>query len=328
MRAVLCLLLFTPLTSLAKPDLSGVWNFSTLTPLERPVEFGDKAVLTPSEAQALLQKVLPPDKKDEPYGVAKLDVEVYNDFWFDAGQELDVERRTSLIIDPPNGRLPKVLPEAEAHRLAQNKKRKFPVRALATFSVGPDYPHEHPESLGLSERCLVGFNAGPPITPSFYNNNLRIVQTEAYVMLMTEMVHDVRIIPLDGRSHLPEHIHQWLGVPRGHWDGDTLVVETKNFTDKVPAFTLPVNLSVQEVNGALGSGTDLHVTERFSLTEAGLLKYEATRTAPKTFVMPFTMRVYMRPTRDKIYEYACHEANYGMEGILKGVRRREADGEI
>lgn len=328
MRIALVLLLIAPLYAFAKPDLSGVWNFSTLTPLERPVEFGDKAVLAPAEAQALLNQVLPPEKKDEPFGVAELDVEVYNDFWFDAGEELDAERRTSLIIDPPNGRLPQVLPAAEAHRLAQNRKREYPVRALATFSVGPDYPHAHPESLGLSERCLVGFNAGPPITPSFYNNNLRIVQTDQYVMLMTEMVHDARIIPLDGRPHLPDDIHQWLGSSRGRWEGETLVVETRNFTDKVPAFTLPVNIAVQELNGALGSGTDLHVTERFSLTEEGLLRYEATRVAPNTFAQPFTMRILMRSTRDKIYEYACHEANYGMEGILKGVRRREADGEI
>ena len=310
----------------AETDLSGVWNFSALTPLERPLEFGDKTVLTPAEAKVLLNKILPPDKVDEPTGIAELDVEVYNDFWFDAGENLDAELRTSLIIDPPNGRLPETLAAAEARRVAQGNKRSAPVRDVASFSVGPDYLHEHPESLGLSERCLVGFNAGPPITPSFYNNNLRIVQTDDYVMLMTEMVHDARIIPTDRRPHLPDDIPQWLGSSRGYWEGDTLVVESTNFTDKTPAFTLPVNIVEKEVNGALGSGKDLHVLERFSMTEEGLLRYEATLTAPNTFAQPFTVRVSMHPTNDKIYEYACHEGNYAMGGVLRGARLREAEG--
>ena len=313
---------------LAEPDLSGVWNFSALTPLERPLEFGDKAVLTPAEAKTFLKKILPPDKVDEPTGIAELDVEVYNDFWFDAGEHLDAELRTSLIIDPPNGRLPARVAAAEAHRVAQSNKRAPPVRDITSFSVGPDYLHEHPESLGLSERCLVGFNAGPPITPSYYNNNLRIVQTDDYVMMMTEMVHDARIIPTDRRPHLPDDILQWLGSSRGHWEGDTLVVETTNFTDKTPVFTLPINIFEKEVNGALGSGKDLHVIERFSMTEEGLLRYEATLTAPNTFALPFTVRVSMHPSNDKIYEYACHEGNYAMGGVLRGARLREAEGAL
>jgi hypothetical protein len=225
-------------------------------------------------------------------------------------------------VDPPDGRLPERVPAAEARRVAQNTHRETPVRDILSYSVGPDYLHEHPESLGLSERCLVGFNAGPPITPSAYNNNLRIVQTPTHVMIMTEMVHDARIVPTDGRPHLPTDIRQWNGNSVGHWEGDTLVVETANFTDKTPGFHLPVQPEDAPVNGVLGSGLELHVTERFSLNETNDLIYEATVDAPDAFVRPFTMRVDMRSSNEKIYEYACHEGNYAMGGILRGARRQ------
>jgi len=306
-----------------KPNLQGVWDFRSLTPLERPIEFGEQAVLTQAEATALLNKLLPPDREDKPSGVAELDVEGYNAFWLDAGEALDKERRTSLIVDPPNGRLPARLATAEAHRLAQNSQRQAPVRDILSYSVGPNYLHAHPESLGLSERCLVGFNAGPPITPSAYNNNLRLVQTPKHVMIMTEMVHDARIIPIDGRPRLPEHIRQWSGSSVGRWEKDVLVVETGNFTDKTPAFHLPVQGVNSVENGVLGSGLNLQVTERFSLDDSGGLIYEATIDASDSFVEPFTMRVVMQPSREKIFEYACHEGNYAMGGILRGARLRE-----
>lgn len=307
------------------PDLQGVWDFRSLTPLERPIEFGDKAVLTPAEAQALLNKILPPDRVDEPTGVPEQDVEGYNDFWLDAGEELDKELRTSLIIDPPNGRLPKVLGEADAQRLAQNRQRRAPVRDVLSYSVGPQYLHAGPESLGLSERCLIGFNAGPPITPSVYNNVLRIVQTPQHVLLVTEMVHDARVVPTDGRPHLPDDIRQWYGSSRGTWEGDTLVVETVNFTDKTPGFHLPVQVGHPTANGVLGSGLNLTVTERFSMNEAGQLIYEATVDAPDSFEAPFTMRVVMQRSGEKMFEYACHEGNYAMGGILRGARLRERE---
>ncbi|NKB99658.1 MAG: hypothetical protein GKR90_14340 [Pseudomonadales bacterium] len=307
------------------PDIQGVWDFRTLTPLERPIEFGDKAILTREEAQALLNKIAPPDQVDEPTGVAKEDVEGYNAFWLDAGENLDKEMRTSLITDPPNGRLPNVLPEANAARLAQNKQRSAPVRDVLSYSVGPDYRHDHPETLGLSERCLLGFNAGPPIMPSAYNNNLRIVQTPKYVMLMTEMVHDARIIPTDGRPHLPAGIDQWNGSSRGRWEGETLVVETRNFSDKTPAFHLPIQPANADVNGVLGSGNDLHLVERFTPLGEGELAYEATVSAPKSFAQPFTFRVLMSASSDKIFEYACHEGNYAMGGILRGARLQERE---
>ncbi|NKC01465.1 MAG: hypothetical protein GKR90_23610 [Pseudomonadales bacterium] len=313
------------LTPWGTPDLQGVWDFRTLTPLERPLEFGDKAVLTASEAKALLNKILPPDRKDEPTGIPTQDVEGYNSFWLDAGESLDKEMRTSLIVDPPNGRLPEVVESADAARIAQNKQRQAPVRDVLSYSVGPNYLHQNPESLGLSERCLLGFNAGPPITPSAYNNNLRIVQTPTHVVLVTEMIHDARIIPTDGRGHLPDDIHQWYGSSRATWEGNTLVVETKNFTDKTPAFHLPVQFMRPHDNGVLGSGRDLHLTERFTMTAPGQLSYETTVNAPTSFKRPFTMRVSMLSSEDKIFEYACHEGNYAMGGILRGARLQERE---
>ena len=312
-------------TSWGTPNLQGVWDFRTLTPLERPVEFGDKALLTAAEAKVLLDKILPPDRKDEPTGVPTQDVEGYNAFWLDLGESLDKELRTSLIVDPPNGRLPEVVPEANAKRLAQNKQRTAPVRDILSYSVGPNYLHINPESLGLSERCLLGFNAGPPITPSAYNNNLRIVQTPNHILLVTEMIHDARIIPMDRRPHLPNDIRQWYGSSRGFWEGNTLVVDTTNFTDKTPAFHLPVQPQNPSINGVLGSGRDLHVIERFTLTADGQLSYEATVDAPTSFRRPFTLRVMMQTTQDKIFEYACHEGNYAMGGILRGARLRELE---
>ncbi len=312
----------TPRTSWGDPNLQGVWDFRTLTPLERPPEFGDKQVLTPAEAQALLTKILPPDRKDEPTGSPKQDVEGYNAFWLDAGENLDVELRTSLIVDPPNGRLPQRVAAAEERRIAQNQKRTAPVRDVLSYSVGPEYVHEHPESFGLSERCLIGFNAGPPIVPSAYNNNLRIVQNPGFFVVVTEMVHDARIVPTDGRAQLPRDMRQWSGSSRGRWDGETFVVETTNFTDKTPAFHLPV-VDISEVEGVLGSGVNLRLVERFTRLAEDQLSYDATVTAPDSFEHPFTYRVLMRRSEQKMFEYACHEGNYALGGMLRGARLRD-----
>ena len=175
----------------------------------------------------------------------------------------------------------------------------------------------------MSERCLLGFNAGPPITPSAYNNNLRIVQTPDHVLLVTEMIHDARIIPMDGRPQLPTDIRQWYGSSRGYWEGNTLVVETANFTDKTPAYHLPVTFVDQDANGVVGSGKNLNLIERFTKTRDGELSYVAIVDEPASFKQPFTVRVTMQATQDKIFEYACHEGNYAMGGILRGARLRE-----
>lgn len=311
-----------PQTPWGVPDIQGTWDFRTLTPMERPLEFGTRAVLTPSQADELLTKILPPDRKDEPTGVPTQDVETYNSFWLDSGETLDPELRTSLIVYPQNGRLPERVAAAEAKRIQQNQTRSLPVRDILSYSVGPNYLHEHPEGLGLSERCLIGFNAGPPITPSAYNNNLRIVQTPGHFLMVTEMVHDARIVPTDGRPALPSDIRQWLGSSTGYWDHESFVIETSNFTDKTPGFHLPI-VNTGPAEGVLGTGLNLHLVERFTRTGEDQLRYEATVSAPDSFKQPFTYRVLMSSSKEKLFEYACHEGNYAMGGILRGARLLE-----
>jgi hypothetical protein len=182
-------------------------------------------------------------------------------------------------------------------------------RAAARKQRGPA---DDPEDRGLAERCIVGFNAGPPLTPSAYNNNIQIVQTRDYVMIMTEMVHDARIVPLDGRPHLPAALRRWFGDSRGRWEGDTLVIETTNFSPK---------------NLYRGATENMRLVERFRRSDEGTLLYEFTVNDPATWTQPWTGRIPLAKTDDQIYEYACHEANYGMEGILKGTRAEERESE-
>lgn len=317
-----------PLNSLGHPDLQGVWDFRTLTPLERPKSLGDKAVFSKEEAETFRQTVTAINDTDNKKDLglpSEIDVEVpYNSFWLDFGDTVGGDGRTSLIVDPANGRLPALTPEAVAGR--QNYLlRSLPVREF--FSIGLNtFRPVGPESLGLSERCMLGFNAGPPLIPSAYNNNLRIVQTPGHVVLMTEMIHDARIIPMDGSAHLPEDMKKWSGDSRGHWDGNTLVVETRNFTDKTPAYQLP-NGNVDDPTqiGALGSGKNMKLTERFTRTGKSRLVYEYTLEAPSTFAKPFTVAIEMRPTEDQMYEYACHEGNHAMIGMLRGARTMEKE---
>lgn len=172
-----------------------------------------------------------------------------------------------------------------------------------------------PEDRGLAERCIVGFNAGPPMAPGGYNNNVQLFQTSDHVVILTEMVHDARIVALDGRPHLPETIRQWSGSSRGRWVGDTLVVETTNFTDKTASFG-------PNITTAYGTGQTLHLTERFSRVGADTLLYEYTVSDPRTFAGPFTVALSMR-RGSGLFEYACHEGNYGMPDILAGARAQE-----
>ena len=309
------------------PNMQGTWDFRTLTPLERPKAVADKAVFSPEEAEEFRIKAITLNDVDvQRDAMGEFDVEgAYNSFWMDFGTELNEDKRTSLIVDPPNGRLPDLTPEAVVG-LKQNFLRVPPVRDM--FSLGIDtvaFRPAGPEILGLSERCLLGFNAGPPLTPSGYNNNLRIVQTPDHVLLFTEMVHNARIVPMDGRAHLPEQITEWSGDSRGHWDGDTLVVETTNFTDKTPTFMLPLNLASLDRNGAVGSGKNLHLIERFTMVSESRMAYEYTINDPTSFTTPFTVLIPMRATEDQIFEYACHEGNYAMEGMLKGARQLEKE---
>ena len=314
-------------TSWGAPRIDGLWDFRTLTPLERPRELADKAYFTAEEAQAFRERTLRLLDVDNRTGEAsQQDVEgAYNSFWWDWGTELGDDLRTSLIVDPPDGRLPAITAEAMARLEEQNRLRTPPVRDLLSYSANPaTFRPEGPESVGLSERCLVGFNAGPPLNPSAYNNNLRIVQTPDYVVLVTEMVHDARIVPLDGRPHLSAGLHRWSGDSRGRWDGDTLVVDTGGFTDKTPALQLPATLEKLDP-GAVGSGTNLHLVERFTPVGEGRLRYEYTLEAPGVFIRPFTVSIPMRASRERMFEYACHDGNYAMRGMLKGARLLEAE---
>ncbi len=305
-----------------KPDLQGVWDFRTLTPLQRPESRGDQAVLTAEEVAELDSQsaareaaaFAPSEVRDEPLPVGG-DIGAYNSYWVDQGASVVDGHRTSLIVDPPDGRLPALQPGIE----------------MATLSLGEDLPGTRPvrvraagigadswEDRGLAERCLLGFNSGPPIVPAGYNQNIQIFQTADHVVILHEMVHDARIVPLDGRGHLPAGVRQWMGDSRGYWDGDTLVVESRNYSAKTASF----NPSVAQ---AAGSGETLQLTERFSRTGDDTLLYEYTVNDPATFTRPFTAALSMKRGVG-MFEYACHEGNYGLPNMLAGARVAERSG--
>ena len=292
------------------PDLQGVWDFRTLTPLQRSAGQADKAVLTAEEAaayEAAAAAAIAPDGT-LPIG----DVGAYNNFWVDQGARLTDDQRTSLIVDPPDGRLPALQPGVEMHVLSleEDLPGTRPVR-VRTAGIGADSY----EDRGLGERCLIGFNSGPPISPGGYNQNIQIFQTVDHVVILNEMVHDARIVPLDGRAHLPARITQWMGNSRGRWEGDTLVVESTNFSDKIASFN-------PSIDRAVGTGATLRLTERFRRTADDTLLYEYTVEDAATFTRPFTAALPMK-RGDVLYEYACHEGNYGLFNILSGARAAE-----
>ena len=312
-----------PRTSWGQPDLQGVWDFRTITPLERPAEFSGQKSLTDEEASGLEREAAdriarlaaPSEVRTEPLpaGGGGQAVGAYNNFWFDAGTTVIEDRRTSLIEDPPDGRLPALRPTAleQVGSATEDLPGHRPVR-YRTGGIGSDGP----EDRGLAVRCLLGFNSGPPMMPSYYNNHMQLFQTPNQVVILNEMVHDARIVPLDGRPHLPRDVRQWMGDARGHWDGDTLVVETTNFTDKTPSFNPTITESV-------GSGETLTLTERFRRVDADTLHYEFTIDDPASFTRAFTVVVPMRRSTVPVFEYACHEGNYGLLNILRGARVEE-----
>ena len=316
-----------PRNSHGQPDLQGIWDFRTLTPLERPAALGDKATFTRAEAEAFRKKAIESNDVDHNRdAMGEFDVEgAYNAWWMDYGTELGGDLRTSLITSPTNGRLPELTAEALAG-MKRDLQRIPPTRVVVSLEMDNRvWRPEGPEVLGLSERCLLGFNAGPPLIPSAYNNNLRIIQTPDHVVLLTEMIHDARIVPLDGGSHLPEDMLRWSGDSRGHWEGDTLVVETKNFTDKTPTFQLPLDLNNLDRNGVVGSGKNMHLIEKFTRVSDNTVMYEYTLTDPYTFADPFTVAIPMKASDSQMFEYACHEGNYAMPGMLNGARQLEKE---
>jgi hypothetical protein len=285
-----------PRTPDGQPDLQGIWSNATTTPLERPAGLTGKQVLTDEETIELQKQTSQDRNTDRRDGIGT-DADVaraYNEFWWDRGNVLN---RTSLILDPADGRLPPLTPEGQ---------KTMDARAAARRARGPaDSWEDRP----LQERCLV-YHGVPPL-PTGYNNNYQIVQTPGQVAILSESVHDVRTIPLDGRPRLPDGLRQWLGVPRGHWEDNTLVVETTNFLDRPNLFRFPA------------SGKTIRVTERFTRTDADHIDYRFTIDDPGTYTRPWTAILPMTRIDGPIYEYACHEGNIGMIGILAGARAQE-----
>jgi hypothetical protein len=288
-----------------QPDLQGIWRFATLTPLERPKDLAGKDVLSGEEAKKLEERAAEEQYVDRPPRPG--DPGAYNKFWIESGTKVVGDRRTSLVVDPPDGRVPPLTPEAQKREDARAEAR---------------HRAEGPEVLPISDRCILGFNAGPPIIPIAYNQNLQIFQTRDHLVILTEMVHDARIVPLDGRAHLPSHVRQWAGSSRGRWEGKTLVVETTNFRREG---TGTLALDPEFTRRGLGGSADenMHLIERFTRVDNDTLLYEFTIDDRTIWTRPWTAAVPMTRTEEPLYEYACHEGNYGMAGILAGARAQE-----
>ena len=311
------------------PDLSGFYDSGTQTPEQRPAAFGDRQFLTEAEAEELLKQatflqtdenVISDPNRSAPvkggdgnnaFGAGA--VGGYNSFWVDPGSGLssvDGRFRTSIIYDPPNGRRPAMTPRG-MRKIAENfTSFSYTNDGTASWleNEGPG-PFDGPESLALAERCLLGFSAGPPSMPGLYNNFKRIVQTEDHVMILLEMVHDARIIRLNS-DHGSDENRKWLGDAVGRWEGDTLVVETKNFTP---------------YTGLYGGDENLHLTERFTKLDNGNLLYNFTVDDPTAWTKPWSGEYVWKSTDGKVYEYACHEGNYAMGNILRGARILESE---
>ena len=274
------------------PDLQGVWTNRTTTSLERPSEFEGRTVLSNEEradldAQAEANRDRPP-----PPGRTG----AYNSFWLDRGVRTD---QTSLIVDPPDGKYP-----AKTERVRESDA------AFAALRDGTEFDSWH--DLNLYDRCITRGMPGAMV-PGFYNHNYQILQTPEYVVIVVEMIHDARIIPLDGRAHLPPQLRQWMGDSRAHWEGDTLVVETTNLTPR----------GDQRVRNLVHAASEqAHVVERFTRVDADRIDYSFTVNDPATYTSPWTAEIPMVSLGGEIFEYACHEGNYGLENILAGARGR------
>ena len=288
----------TPRLPWGAPDLQGVWDFRSLTPMQRPEELADREVFTAEQAADFAEETIRRRSRDNDTSDR---VVPYNDFWFDEGTSVTTDR-TSLIVDPPDGRIPALTEEAQARQAALAESR-------SGVSAHEPTPGGFVEDLGpggLQVRCILGFNSGPPMAPSAYNNNVQVFQTEDTVVLFAEMNHNARVVPLDGRDRLDDGIRLWTGDARGHWEGDTLVVTTTNF--------------LRETNFQRGATTrHLTLTERFTRVDADTLRYDVTVDDPTVWTQPWTYSVPMRKNPEPVYEYACHEGNYGLENILAGA---------
>jgi hypothetical protein len=280
-------------------DLRGVWSFATLTPLERIAEFAGTPELTPEAAAAYEKRTVERSNRDR-RDTSSVEADLggaYNEFWWERGTLLasvNGKKRTALIVDPADGKIPALTPAAQQRAAARAADRR-------------DHAADGPENRSLGERCLL-FNAGPPMLPGPYNNYVEIHQTVDHVVIYNEMIHDARIVPLDGRAHAAPAIRRWLGDSRGRWEGNTLVVDTTNFTDKT---------------NFRGADENLHLIERFTRVGPATLLYEFTVDDPTAFTKPWSAALPMSKTDDRVFEYACHEGNYSLTGILRGARAQE-----
>jgi len=296
-----------PRNSFGQPNLEGTWENNNATPLQRPAQWADKEFLTDAELEAVKGAVRQLEKGGDALFGDELIVDAlagkeeseshdtetgnYNAFWL---PQREFERRTSLIIDPPNGRIPPLTPEAQARRAAAAEQRRL-------------HPADGPWSRGLGERCIT---FGVPRLTAAYSSVFEVVQSPDAVVFVMETIHDARVIPLDGRPHLGPGIPQWDGNSRGHWEGDTLVVDTAGFSPK---------------SNTMGSSSGLHLVERFTRVAPDVLQYDVTMADPSTWTQPWTVRLNLQQIEAPLLEYACHEGNLGMFGILGGARKAEAD---
>jgi len=292
-----------PMTAWGKPSLEGNWDFRTVTPFQRPASFADKEFLTAEEVEEFEQAVrdgrAARDAAVFSGEASQGDVDVgYNSFYLDQGTTMSTTMRTSQVINPANGRLP---------AMTQNARD-----AGAYFRVLQSRSPQGPEDRNLNDRCIMGFNAGPPMRGGAYNNIMQLVQTEDFIVIQTEMVNDHRIIPTTASAALPDTMRLWKGDSHGEWDGDTFVVTTTNFT---------------HLSRFSGTGEQMTLTERFTRLDENRLEYKYTVDDPESFVAPWTAVVEMQNTEDDLFEYACHEGNYAMPLMLSGARKQDAAGE-
>jgi hypothetical protein len=295
-----------PRTPWGDPDLQGVWNNATSTPLERPDRVGGKGVLNDEEAGEFQQQLANELSRDRRDGSAEADVaRAYNEHWMDARRLRIADRRTSLIVDPPDGHIPPLVP------LSPERGKAKADRAAATARVNAGLPDSYLD-FTLPVRCIMRTDQ-PPYLPIVYNNDLQIFQAPGYVAIAPEMIHSARIIPLDGRPHVGNNLHQWLGDSRGHWEGDTLVVETTNFRSDT-------GVVFQDANPAT-----FKLVERFTRVGPDTINYEFTVSDPATWTRPWTAMLPWTKIdpKEQIYEYACHEDNYDEVHFLSGARARE-----
>ena len=278
-----------PRTPDGRADIQGTWDFAQLTPFERPGAFAGKDSISEEEAETYAAQRVETSNKDRRDGGAAADVErAYNDFWWDFGKR--IAKQTSLVVDPPDGHVP-ALTAAAQKRLADRRGR-----------------FDNPEERPLAERCILGFNSGPPMVPSAYNNNVQLVQTRDRVLILNEMIHSARLVDTTGRPHHPPTMRFLTGDSIGHWDGDTLVVDTTNFSIE---------------GGFRGASTNLHLVERFTRDSPDALRYEFTVDDPQTWTKTWSASIPMVRSGERIFEYACHEGNYALGGVLQGARYQE-----